>query len=433
MSVRVSVLDNGLRVVSHRMAHLETVTLGVWIKAGARDEIASQNGIAHFLEHMAFKGTTSRSAYDIVEQIETVGGDLNAATGLDQTSYYAMVLKDAVGVAVELIGDILINPVFSQDELVKERHVIEQEILASKEQAEDVVFDLAQTLAFPDQSVGRPVMGSEASVGAVTLDGLRAFMKSHYVGSQMVLSAAGCVDHDELCDLADKHLSALPKGDGQALVPACYAGGVGVSPQAFDQAHVLAGFEGVGFKSDDIYAAQILNYTLGGGMSSRLFQEVREKRGLAYQVYSFHSTFEDTGFFGAYSATDLMHSVDVTDLMFSEIFKIAEHGIHDKELERAKAQLKSGLAMALESTSGRAEQLARQILFFDKPLETADLLEEVSAVRLEDCLHLAQNLVANGAMTVALVGTDQNIGDFERFKSVNASKLTSFRDNLSGK
>lgn len=416
MSLRVSQLANGLRVVSHAMPHLETVSLGVWIKAGSRDEGASENGIAHFLEHMAFKGTSSRSAFEIVEEIENVGGDLNAATGLDQTSYYAMVLRSSLDVAVSLLGDIVINPVFRVEEIAREANVIEQEIMASLEQPEDVVFDLAQGLAFPDQAVGRPVMGTRETVASFKPDDLKGFMKRHYRASQMVLCGAGALDHDELCGLAEQHFSSLPAGDGAGLVPASYTGGVAISPQKFEQAHVVAGFEGIGFKQDEIFTAQILNYTLGGGMSSRLFQEVREKRGLAYQVYGFHSTFEDTGFFGAAAAMDPQHALDVTELMFSEMGQIANKGISDVELSRAKAQLKTGLLVALESTGARAEQLARQILFFGRPLNPKDLIAEVEAVTVEDCEQLAQYLVTKGHMTVAVAGIEPESADFDQFQ-----------------
>jgi len=417
MNVRVSQLDNGLRVVSQTWPHLETATLGVWIKAGSRDEEPEQNGLAHFLEHMAFKGTHNRSAFEIVDQIEMVGGDLNAATGLDQTSYYASVLRPSVGIAVELIGDILINSTFPENEIARERQVIEQEILASHDQPEDVVFDLAQSLAFPDQPVGRPVMGTRASVGNFQADDLRAFMAAHYGAQQMVLCAVGAVDHDELCDLATQHLGGLPVGKAKQIVTAHYQGGIGASTSQFEQGHVVAGFEGLGFKSEEIFTAQILNYILGGGMSSRLFQEIREKRGLAYHVYGFHSTFEDTGFFGAYAATDQKSTVDVTDLIFSEIFKIATYGVTSKELHRAQAQLKSGLASVFESTGARAEQLARQMLFFDKSFEMAELIEKVETVSLDECGDLAQKLISKNNISVAVAGLDHNCDEFERFKS----------------
>lgn len=430
MSVRLSQLPNGLRVVSHQMPQLETVSLGVWIKAGSRDEGAHENGIAHFLEHMAFKGTSNRTSFEIVEQIENVGGDLNASTGLDQTSYYAMVLRPSLDVAMALLGDILNNPVFEPQEIAREAKVIEQEIMASLEQPEDVVFDLAQGVAFPDQAVGRPVMGFRDTVLGFSGDDLTAFMERHYRGSQMVISAAGALEHDVLLDLASQYFSELPIGGAEDFVPASYEGGVSMSPHRFEQAHVVAGFEGIGFKHDQIFTAQILNYTLGGGMTSRLFQEVREKRGLAYQVYGFHSSFEETGFFGGAAATDQRHALDVTELMFSEMFQMAESGISESELNRAKAQIKSGLAVALESTGARAEQLARQILFFGKPLQTRELIADVERVTLEDCRVLAQQLVSRGKMTLALTGVNEEIGELQRFVRPYDCQSSVVKDNL---
>ncbi len=417
MSVQVTKLKNGLRVVSHNMPYLETVSLGVWVRAGSRDETPAQDGMAHFLEHMAFKGTKTRSAYDIVELIETAGGDLNASTGLDQTAYYATMLAGDLGLAVELLADIVINPVFEPGEIDREIQVIIQEILATTESPEDVVFDLAQMMAFPDQAVGRTVMGSAETVSKFTRDDLKSFMAQHYRASNMVIGAAGAVDHDALCDLVDEHFAGLPTGDGARTGKAKYQGGIDIAKPSFEQGHVVIGFEGIGFTGDEIFAAQILNNTLGGGMSSRLFQEIREKRGLAYQVYSYHSSYEDSGLFGVYAATDSQRSAEVTGLMLNEIANLCTSGISSRELMRAKAQLKSGLAMSLESSGARAEQIARQILFFDRPLSNEELMRDVERVSLEDCQRLAQKIVASGAPTIAVAGSGQNIDEFARFKS----------------
>ena len=416
MTVQSSTLDNGLRVVSHQMPHVRTVGVGVWIKAGSRQERPEQNGIAHFLEHMAFKGTASRSAFDIVAEIERVGGDLNAATGIDQTAYYAHGLESSLDVAVELIGDILTRPQFDLGDMAREALVIEQEILASLEQGEEQVFDLALQKAYPEQALGRPVMGRAEIVQTLTKDDLLGFMADHYQAGQMVLVAAGAVEHERLCDLGGQHFSQLPVGGGQALEPAVYQGGVEVGAGRFEQAHVTVGFEGVGLNSDEIFAAQILNIILGGGMSSRLFQEVREARGLAYHVYGFHSAFEETGFFGSYAAADQQHAVDVADIMLSEMSKLADSGVTSLELEGAKAQLKTGLAMGLESTNARAEQMARQLLFWGETFAPEFLLAKLDGVNCEDCLHLAGRLVNEGQLTVSVLGNGQKIRGFERFQ-----------------
>lgn len=415
--VRSSTLSNGLRVVTHQMPHLETVSLGAWIAVGSRDERPEQHGIAHFLEHMAFKGTDTRTAFEIVETIENVGGDLNASTGLDQTSYYAVVMRPDVEMAVSLLGDILQNPLFEEEELLRERDVICQEILASEDQPEDVVFDLAQGLAFPDQSVGRPVMGTLDTVSKFTIGDLTDFMKTHYIASNMVLSAAGAVDHDEFVGFAEAHFSGLSSGITRVLDPVVYGGGIANAQQDFEQGHVVISFEGVSFKSSEIFAMQLLNSALGGGMSSRLFQEIREKRGLAYHVYSFHSAYEDSGLFGLYVACDQARQLEVTQVMLNEIATLCENGLNLNELNRAKAQLKSSLAMSMESSAVRAEQLARQILFFDRVISAAELVAEIEAVTLDDCKILIRKIVENSEPTIALVGAGQNIDEFTGFNS----------------
>lgn len=417
MSVRLSQLDNGLRVVSHHMPHLETVSLGVWVKAGNRQEAPSEDGVAHFLEHMAFKGTARRSAFDIVEEIEQVGGDLNAATGLDQTAYYATILKPDLKLAVDLLADIVINPVFDDEEIARERQVICQEIMAVSDSPEDVVFDKAQELAFPEQAVGRPVMGRIETVSSITRDDLIGYMKRYYRAPNMVLSAAGHVDHDQLCDYAAKAFDELSTGLVDVIEPACYKGGIGHSAHPFEQGHVVIGLQGIGFTDKRIFAAQVVNATLGGGMSSRLFQEIREKRGLAYHVYSFHSSFEETGLFGVYAATDAARSVEATELMLNEIANCCAEGISLKEINRAKAQLRSGIAMSLESSGARAEQIARQILFFDKLLSNEELIEDVQSVTAEQCQALMNEMVAVGEPTISLAGMNGRSSAFDQFST----------------
>ncbi len=423
MGVRVSRLDNGLRVVSHQMPHTELVSLGLWVKAGSRRETEAQNGIAHFLEHMAFKGTKTRSARAIVEEIEQVGGDLNAATGLDQTSYFAQVLEGSLDTAVELIADIVLNTEINDEDLAHEADVICQEILAADDQPEERVFDRMMLAAFPGQAVGRPVMGRAEIVTRLKKTDLRSFLTQNYKAGDMVLSACGAVSHEELLSLAGRYFDALPAGCGAALAPASYSGGgVVFDEKNFEQAHMVVGFEGVGFCGTDIYTAQILNTVLGGGMASRLFQEVREARGLAYHVYSFHTAFEDGGLLGAYAATDPHQALATTEIIISEMQKIAEGGITARELSRARAQLSCGLAMVMESSSARVEQLARQLLFFDRIIEPRELLKATEAVTIEDCIALARKCIVDGPMTISIVGSGQKIGEFEGLTSSFASK-----------
>ena len=416
MTVQCSLLDNGLRVVSHQMPSVQTVGVGVWIKAGSRQERPLQNGLAHFLEHMAFKGTERRTAFDIVAEIERVGGDLNAATGIDQTSFYAHGLGSSLEVSVDLLGDILAHPEFNPEDMAREADVIEQEIMASFEQGEEQVFDFALQKSFPAQALGRPVMGQVELVKVLEADDLSAYMMDHYQTGQMVLAAAGAVEHDAFVDLAAKHFGDYRAGSGQALEAAAYQGGVEVMEGRFEQAHVTVGFEGVQLASDDIFAAQILNIVLGGGMSSRLFQEVREKRGLAYHVYGFHTSFEDTGFLGAYAATDPRRVGDVVELILHEMGEVALKGIFASELVGAKAQLKTGVAMGLESPSARAEQMARQLLFWGETFTPEGLIQRIDLVSADDVMALAKRLIGDGRLTLAVCGNGSALHDAARFE-----------------
>lgn len=414
MNVRVTELESGLRVVSQPMAESELVSLGLWVKAGSRHEGRAQNGIAHFLEHMAFKGTSQRSALEIVEDIEQVGGDLNAATGIDQTAYYAQVLGGSLDVAVELIADIVLNPVFRAEDIGQEASVIVQEILASEDQPEEAVFEQALLRAFPGQAVGRPVMGQIETVRGFSRQDLQEFMGRHYRGKEMVLAACGDVAHDRLVELAARHFDKVQSGNGGEIEPADYAGGLVIDDSRSEQGHVVIGFEGVGFCSDDIFTGQILNTVLGGGMSSRLFQEVRERRGLAYHVYSFHSTFEDGGLLGAYAGTEPGQTLELAKIMLAEMQQMGENGISERELMRAKAQLECGLAMVGESSSARAEQLARQLLFFGRPLQRDELLGQLNTVSVEDCRKLASRCILEGRLCLSVLGAGQKHGEFDR-------------------
>ncbi|MEO6395109.1 MAG: pitrilysin family protein, partial [Devosia sp.] len=280
MSLRSTTLANGMTVLTDDMPHLESASLGIWVKAGSRSESKAEHGISHVLEHMAFKGTASRNALQIASAIEDVGGDLNAATSVEHTGYFARVLKEDVGLAADILSDILQNSLFEQSELDREQQVIVQEIGAARDNPDDHVFDLFQQAAYPDQPIGRTILGTVDSVQSFSPDTIRGYMERNYVGDQMVVCAAGNVDHNQLVDIASKRFEGL-KPDGAPLPQkAKYVGGEQRLLSDHEQAHIVLGFEGRAYNSDGFYAAQILASILGGGMSSRLFQEVREKRGL---------------------------------------------------------------------------------------------------------------------------------------------------------
>ncbi len=407
MSVETTRLANGMRVVSQNMPHLGTVALGVWVASGARHEREHEHGISHLLEHMAFKGTARRTAQDIAEEIEQVGGELNAATSMDATAYYARVLKNDMGLALDILADILQNPLYSESELEREREVILQEIAATRDSPDDIVYDLAQDAAFPEQSLGRPILGTPESVAGFTSQHLRAFLASRYTASRMVLSAAGNVDHEELVRHAEALFGGLHEGEAPESAPARYVGGMRLSAKPFEQAHVIMGFEGVSWRRPEFYAAQVFSGLFGGGMSSRLFQEVRERRGLCYAIYSSTWGLADTGFFSVHAATGSDTMGELVEVVKTEFERAASDRPSQREVDRAKAQLKAGLLMSLESSFARAEQMARQLLAFGRLLPADELIGRVEAVTCDDVRNVAAQLVTGSPLSFALVGAGE--------------------------
>ncbi|MBL8895355.1 MAG: insulinase family protein, partial [Rhizobiales bacterium] len=350
MSVRISRLPNGLHVVTHAMPHLETVALGVWVKAGARDELPEENGIAHFLEHLAFKGTKRRNAQQIAEEIESSGGEINASTGMETTTYYARVLKQDWELALDILADILTESVFDPAELEREREVILQEIAAANDAPDDLVFDLAQAASFGAHPLGRPILGTSELVENVTRDGIIAWRDRHYCASRMVVAAAGNIDHDQLEAACVKLLGQLAPGTGPMRSRPAFEALHRQAGKPLDQTHVVLSFAAPGYREPEIYALQVLSSLLGGGMSSRLFQEVREKRGLCYSVFSYASAYEDAGQFGIYAATSPGNAQQLIDVT-ADVMLGATSEVTASEIARARAQLKASLVMNLESAS----------------------------------------------------------------------------------
>ncbi len=379
MSVRVTMLGNGMRVLTDRMDSVETVSIGVWVDVGTRHEPSQINGVAHLLEHMAFKGTERRSALDIAAEIEAVGGHLNAYTSREHTAYYAKVLKENLALAVDILADILQRSVFDPKELERERAVILQEIGQANDTPDDIIFDLFQERAFPDQAMGRPVLGRAEIIRQIDRDTVAGYMRRHYAAPGMLLAAAGNVDHDALVALAEKAFTGLPPDRAARSEPARYVGGELREERDLEQVHVVLGFPGFPFSDPDYYAASVVSSALGGGMSSRLFQEIREKRGLVYAIYSFTHAYSDGGLFGVYAGTGEEEVEELMPVLCDEIRKLAE-GLAPAELERARAQLKAGLLMSLESTTARCEQQAAHMLVFGRPLDMAEMVSRIDAV-----------------------------------------------------
>lgn len=413
MTVEITTLANGLRVVTDRMAHLETTSLGVWVAAGARHETEAEAGISHLLEHMAFKGTARRSARAIAEEIEAVGGELNAATGLEHTAYYARVLKGDEGTALELLADILLGSSYAEEELEREREVILQEIAMIQDSPDEIAYDLMHDAAFPDQPAGRPIIGTPESVRSITAGDLRAFLNARYVPGDMIVSAAGAVDHGRLVRHVEALFGGLSSGVSRGEQPARYQGGTRISAKAFEQSHLLWAFEGPSYRDAETYTAQVFSGLFGGGMSSRLFQEVRERRGLCYSIYSSAWGLSDSGLLGVHAATGPGMMAELIDVVGHELREVAERGPEAAEMGRAKAQLKAGLMMALESSSARAEQMARHLMIHDRLLPPAELVEAVEAVTPAKVAALAARLVA-GRPALAIVGAGKRSAEFAR-------------------
>lgn len=412
MTVRTTTLDNGMTVLTDDMPHLESAAVGIWVKAGSRSETPQEHGISHLLEHMAFKGTATRNALQIAEAIENVGGDLNAATSIEHTGYFARVLKDDVSLAGELLADILQNSQFDDEELDREQQVVVQEIGAARDTPDDHVFDLFQQAAFPDQPIGRTILGTVDSVQSFKPDSIRDYMARNYVGERMVLCAAGAIEHDRLVDIANDRFHGLRRSGAPEPEIAHYVGGDERLVSEHEQAHIVVGLEGKPYNSDGYYAAQILTSVLGGGMSSRLFQEVREKRGLCYSVYAFHWAFADSGVFGVAAATGEDELGDLVPVVFDELRKATET-ITEEEVMRVRNQIRAGLLMSLESPSSRAGQLARQQILWGRPIPMQETVERINRITAERVKQVARQMFDAGHIALAGIGPVGKLPDYQ--------------------
>ncbi|KQY20125.1 peptidase M16 [Rhizobium sp. Root482] len=405
MKVECTRLQSGLTVVTENMPHLESVALGVWIKSGSRDETKNEHGIAHLLEHMAFKGTARRTARDIAEQIENVGGEVNAATSTETTSYYARILQDDVPLAVDILADILTESSFDEDELQREKHVILQEIGAADDTPDDVVFDKFAETAFADQPVGRPILGTPETVLSFTPDQIRAYLGRNYTTDRMFVVGAGALDHDRFVRQVEERFASLPQKPAESPIAeaARYIGGEVREDRDLMDAQVLLGFEGKAYHARDFYCSQILANILGGGMSSRLFQEVREHRGLCYSVYAFHWGFSDTGIFGVHAATGGENLPQLMPVIIEELRK-SSMNIEQQEIDRARAQIRAQLLMGQESPAARAGQIARQMMLYGRPIPNEELMERLSGITVERLTDLAGRLFFDTVPTLSAIG-----------------------------
>jgi predicted Zn-dependent peptidase len=403
MTVEVTRLASGLSVVTDRMPHLESASLGVWVGAGSRDEKADEHGISHLLEHMAFKGTKKRTARQIAETIEAVGGDLNAATSVESTGYFARVLKADVNLALDVLADILSEPTFDPEELRREQNVITQEIGATEDAPDDLVFDRLQETAFPDQPIGRSILGTPDTVRSFSAKSLRTYLGRNYRAPNMLVAAAGSVDHAQIVAEAEKRFSSFVGPDAPKPEPAKFGGGTRVETRDLEQVHIALALQGVPVRDPSLYSLQVFTSVLGGGMSSRLFQEVREIRGLCYTIQAFHMPYSDTGMFGLYAGTDEADAPELMRVVIDQI-ESATETLNEAEIARAKAQMKAGLLMALESSEARLGQIARQMLAFGRPIPLDEIVGKVEAVTVESARAAGRALLARGRPAIAALG-----------------------------
>ncbi len=403
MNVEITKLSNGLTVVSDPMPQLESAIVGVWVNCGARHETEPQMGVSHMLEHMAFKGTERRTARGIAEEVEAVGGYLNAYTSREQTAFHVRTLKADVPLAVDILADILTHPTFDANEIERERQVVLQEIGQARDTPDDIVFDHLQSAVYPQQPMGWPILGNESTVGAFTRDDMRSYMGANYRASGMTFIASGRVEHSSLVDLVERHFRDLQPGTEPQAMPAQYVGADIRMEEELEQVHVTYAFPGAASGEDDLFAAQVYVTALGGGMSSRLFQEIREKRGLCYSIYAFAHSFRDSGFIGVYAGTGENEAAEISALVAAEMAAIAANAT-DSEIARAKAQLKSSLLMGLERPSARAEQIAAHLLAYGRVVPVEELTTRLDAVDTRQVKEFGERLMATAQPAIAAVG-----------------------------
>jgi len=408
-------LNNGLTVITDYIDTVETVSVGMWNKVGARNEQEKVNGVAHLLEHMAFKGTANRTALDIAKEVEMVGGAVNAYTSREVTAYYMKVLKEDIGLSIDIISDILQNSTFDAKELDRERGVILQEIGMYLDTPDDVVFDKWQEVAYPDQPMGRSILGKSKIIKAISRDQVEGFMKSFYRPDRMVFSVSGNFQEALVLDLVEKHFNNLPNGQDDHSPKASYKGGEFRQEKELEQVNIILGFEGVDFYSDLYYSTAVYSTVLGSGMSSRLFQEIREKRGLVYSVSSYTSSFSDSGIFGVYAGTGQKEVKELIPVLCDQL-NISAKNFTPEELQRAKAQFKASLLMGQESTSRRCRSNASKYLMHNKIISHDEIISKIDAVQLEDLERARLNILKSN-ITLSSIGPVQDLESLDSIKA----------------
>ena len=412
MQSQITTLKNGLRIITSEFPQLESVSVGLWINTGSAYEKEEVNGISHFLEHMSFKGTKTRTACQLSEEIEDVGGQSNAYTAREFTAYYAKMLKNDIELAIDVLTDSLCNSIFPEDELQKEREVVVQEIKQTIDTPDDIIFDYFQETAFPKQALGRSILGPKEKVRSFTKETLQTYLDTNYGAKNMVACAVGNVNHNDFVKMVEQRMGDYKSETQFYPEKQEYHGGFFCEKRKIEQAHMALGFKGIPYKTEDYYPTMLMANMLGGGMSSRLFQEIREKRGLAYSVYSFAASHTNAGMFGIYAGTGAKDLKSMMPVIVEELHKIREDKFTPQELKRAQTQMKASMLMALESPSSTAEMLARQMLIYNRIIPVAEMVERIERVTLDDIQRLAQQIFSSKP-TYALLGAVENHLDYD--------------------
>jgi len=409
-------LPNGVRIALDPMPGLGTAALGVWQRVGARWEPAEHNGIAHLFEHMAFKGAGPRDARQFAEAIENVGGVMNAGTGYERTSYYARVVAENAPFALDLIADILFEPHWAPDDLEKEKGVVAQERGEAFDVPDDRVFELHQASLYPDQALGRPILGEDATLANVSVDTLRAFHDAHMAPERVVVSIAGAFDRNAFLDTAEKRFGQLAKRPAQERPAARAHAGAASETRKLEQTHLVFSWPGVPSGSDQLYAMRLMSEIFGGGMSSRLFQEVREQRGLVYAIDSFLDTLEDDGRLCVYAGCSSENARAVAEIVRGQLELMAEKGPTVDELARAKAVARAQMLMGLEAPSARAEARVGQVLLRDRLVDFGEIRTRIEAVTAE-AVQAAARAALTGPTCAAAIGPKAGHGAIEAFQA----------------
>ncbi|AAZ68806.1 M16 family metallopeptidase [Ehrlichia canis] len=412
MSPSITQFRNNFTIITDTMPHVESISINIWINVGSRYENTNITGISHFLEHMAFKGTKTRTALDIAQIFDDIGGNFNAHTDREHTVYHVKTLKRDIKIAIEVLADIILNSQFPQEEIDREKGVVLQEIYQTNDSPTSIIFDKYIEAAYPNQIFGKSILGTPESVTNLSKEDLQTYMSEYYHAGNMLLSVAGNITHEEVIDLVSQHFSNMKKSEPKTAAPSVYYSGEYREIRNLEQVHLVIGFPSVSYKDDLFYTIQILDSILGNGMSSRLFQKIREQLGLVYTISSFNSSYSDNGIFSIYAATDKNNLIQLLTTIASEVKSITMN-LEENEITRAKGKLISEILMSRESTTARAESLGYYYSHYNRYILKEELIKKISEITLTDLQNCIHNLLgSNNKITLAAIGQIENLPSY---------------------